>query len=576
VGALAARRATAGIINVPDDYPTIQEAIEAAEQSDEIIVAADEYFETIDLLGKAITVRSTDPEDPEVVAGTIINAQGLGTVVTCCRGEGPETVLSGFTITGGSAVMGGGMLNNAASPTVRNCVFTGNVSDEEGGGMCNLDCDVAVMNCILEDNFSGDNGGGMYNDGGHPTIAGCTFAHNSHDDHEDGAGMYNSAQAAIVGCTFDSNDGTGLYNSTGGNLDVIGCTFIANTRSGLYNSGLWSGSSATVLDCVFLGNGKRGMGNYDMVLTLVDSVFSGNVEPDGYGGALRSYGFDCEPELNIIGCTFAGNLASMGRTLGCHGYYNGYSTEAWFTNCIIWNGGDEFWSGNGSIFHVNYTCINGGHPDEGNIEDDPAFIDADGADGILGTEDDNLRLQPWSPCIDGGNNTAVPPDAFDLDGDGDTEEPLPLDLDGNPRFVDDPDTEDTGYGEPPIVDMGAYEYQADACPADFDGDGVVNTADLLYLLAAWGTPDGDVDGDGDTDTADLLALLGAWGECPGPPCPWDFSGDGVVDDLDLAIMIEHFGDCPDPPAECPWDLTGDGVVDVYDQMELYLYYGPCP
>jgi hypothetical protein len=54
----------------------------------------------------------------------------------------------------------------------------------------------------------------------------------------------------------------------------------------------------------------------------------------------------------------------------------------------------------------------------------------------------------------------------------------------------------------------------DACPADFDGDGDVDTADLLFLLGAWGTPDGDVDGDSDTDTADLLALLAAWGECP--------------------------------------------------------------
>jgi hypothetical protein len=52
------------------------------------------------------------------------------------------------------------------------------------------------------------------------------------------------------------------------------------------------------------------------------------------------------------------------------------------------------------------------------------------------------------------------------------------------------------------------------CPADFDGDGDVDTADLLHLLGAWGTPDGDVDGDGDTDTADLLALLAAWGDCP--------------------------------------------------------------
>jgi hypothetical protein len=51
------------------------------------------------------------------------------------------------------------------------------------------------------------------------------------------------------------------------------------------------------------------------------------------------------------------------------------------------------------------------------------------------------------------------------------------------------------------------------CPADLDGDGDVDTADLLILLGAWGTPDGDVDGDGDTDTADLLALLAAWGPC---------------------------------------------------------------
>ncbi|MDY7109092.1 MAG: hypothetical protein SYC29_10705 [Planctomycetota bacterium] len=52
------------------------------------------------------------------------------------------------------------------------------------------------------------------------------------------------------------------------------------------------------------------------------------------------------------------------------------------------------------------------------------------------------------------------------------------------------------------------------CPADFDGDGDVDTADLLHLLGCWGDGCGDVDGDGDTDTADLLALLGAWGQCP--------------------------------------------------------------
>ncbi len=57
----------------------------------------------------------------------------------------------------------------------------------------------------------------------------------------------------------------------------------------------------------------------------------------------------------------------------------------------------------------------------------------------------NLRLQPGSPAIDAGNNAAVPTG-------------VTTDLDGNPRFVDIPAVVDTGAGDAPIVDMGAYEY----------------------------------------------------------------------------------------------------------------------
>jgi hypothetical protein len=52
-------------------------------------------------------------------------------------------------------------------------------------------------------------------------------------------------------------------------------------------------------------------------------------------------------------------------------------------------------------------------------------------------------------------------------------------------------------------------------PGDVDGDGIVNTADLLLLLADWGCSDsycpGDLDEDGETNTADLLTLLADWG-----------------------------------------------------------------
>jgi len=54
------------------------------------------------------------------------------------------------------------------------------------------------------------------------------------------------------------------------------------------------------------------------------------------------------------------------------------------------------------------------------------------------------------------------------------------------------------------------------CPADLDGDGIVDGSDLGILLSNWsGDGDGDLNGDGLVDGADLGELLGAWGDCPG-------------------------------------------------------------
>ncbi|MHC4427381.1 MAG: hypothetical protein ACYS0D_02100, partial [Planctomycetota bacterium] len=89
-------------------------------------------------------------------------------------------------------------------------------------------------------------------------------------------------------------------------------------------------------------------------------------------------------------------------------------------------------------------------------------------------------------------------------------EGVTTDLDGNPRFVGDPDTVDTGCGDPPLVDMGAYEFQA--CPWDLNGNGYVWIIDVLMLLLSWGP-------------------------CDGPDCPADFDGDGFVGILDFLDML---------------------------------------
>ncbi|MCP4710890.1 MAG: hypothetical protein GY869_19890, partial [Planctomycetes bacterium] len=107
----------------PADFDTIQAAIDAAGTDDEIIVAKGTYPETIDFKGKIVTVHSTDINDPNVVAATIIDATGLSSsVIRFVNGEGPEVVLGGFTITGGNAIDGGGLYIDKSDPTVTHCV----------------------------------------------------------------------------------------------------------------------------------------------------------------------------------------------------------------------------------------------------------------------------------------------------------------------------------------------------------------------------------------------------------------------------------------------------------------------
>jgi predicted outer membrane repeat protein len=399
---------------------------------------------------------------------------------------------------------GGGLFVCYGAPHLIGCTFVSNKAIV-GGGMELILNDAAVISeCSFEQNHA-SSGGAILNSGSQPQLDDCSFVHNYAE--KEGAAIKNLLEAdlAAFNCLFADSiadwDGGAVTAAFYCDLVFSNCMFVGNSTPGEGGAlRLWD-STATVTDSTFLANsacwgGATFQSSSHSQPTYTNCVFIAN--NGWWGGAI--YDEWTGDSANVINCTFTANTANAGGAI-----YSSCGVPTTVSSSILYGdtataGGDE---ASGTV-EIYYSLVDGGWEGVGEhvIDADPRFVDVPGADGIVGTPDDDVRLLPGSPCIDAADNSALPPE-------------IVTDLDGHPRYVDDPTTEDTGFGEPPIVDMGAYEYQVEeSCPADFDDDGDVDTADLLFLLGAWGTPDGDVDGDGDTDTADLLALLGAWGECP--------------------------------------------------------------
>ncbi len=237
----------------------------------------------------------------------------------------------------------------------------------------------------------------------------------------------------------------------------------------------------------------------------------------------------------VKNCTFNGNIAQHGNTIACDSYNQNSPSSVQLVNCILWDNANGIWNNDNSTINITYSDVKGGYTGEGNINLNPLFADPNGLDGIIGTEDDNLRLLPGSPCIDAGDSNSVADDLADLDGDGDPNEPIPWDLDGNPRFFDDPVTDDTGVGTWPIVDMGAYEFGK-----------VCGDANHPY-------PVGDMNLDCEVDISDAVILAVAWLSEDGgigwnPACDISIPADGIINGPDFAVIGLHWLECTKP--EC--------------------------
>jgi hypothetical protein len=361
-----------------------------------------------------------------------------------------DAVLDGFHV---NSTVEGGMLIDSSRCTISRCRIVGNHTTAIGGVLVR-NSTVEFRDCVLGYNhaYGGAGGGGMRIEGSEALLTRCRIENNVAGvligSYRGGGGLHVSTSTVrLTGCALRGNRVLSRSEPCGGggllaydsDVTMVHCIVAGNSvetyqqPSGM-GGGCWIGGRASIENCVFTGN-----------------------RVDGAGGGVAALVSASGDRLTILNSTFTGNTASD-REGGL-----GNAGQALVANCVFWDNRDATgatFAAQAGLTPVLYTCIQGlASPANGNTGLAPRFIDANGQDEVYGTPDDDLRLQPGSPCIDAGDSTALPADVADLDGDGDVTEPLPLDLDGRPRRVDDPSIPDTGAGNPPVVDMGAYEYQ---------------------------------------------------------------------------------------------------------------------
>lgn len=167
-----------------DPFRRIQDAIDLADGGDTVEIRPGVYTGQgnygLDPDGKSITIRSTNPQDPNTVAGTVIDPNEAGRGFYFNSGEDANCIVAGLTLRNGATDgSGAGIYCASSSPTIRNCVITSNSADWGGGGIFCFDSESAIRNCIIAGNLADSGGGVRCSSCSNLAIINCTISGNS-------------------------------------------------------------------------------------------------------------------------------------------------------------------------------------------------------------------------------------------------------------------------------------------------------------------------------------------------------------------------------------------------------------
>lgn len=606
------------------DHTTIQDAIDAAVNGDEIVVFPGTYTSNdsavVDPLGKAILIRSSGAS-----LETIIDGKGERIGLHFNSNETSSTVIDGFTITNGyDFIFGGGVavLNNS-NPTIQNCIIDRNTTWSQGAGIICHSSSPAITNCTISNNTTNNSlgkGGGIAIIGNSsPILSGCFISGNQAGALGGGGVWCQSMGAVIDNCIITLNqtsgDGGGIHIASGAAIAIASSTISYNEAS-IVGGGLWSASSAspTLADSTVCGNLPDQVEDSDAEADLWDIEGNAVLDVCGAsgacchgeactvlteadcqltGGEYEGTGIDCETEPCVTipfgGCCISVSCSelTLNECNDLEGSFLGHGTTCDGLPCssddaaIRWHYlGDNLTSLGQDHWTVDiYVEI----PTDWRL------------DAVAGTSNQTLSVSTTGTFYQhatGGNLSRDVNAAFYT---------LLPDLEWDSRFmIGCADSTCGGTGTDALNDLN-IDYSA------FEAGGDVTANNGTWFITS-GDPQGEAEDFMDDSTGQLrngvrvarLTIFGldeelsieglfqgktdngvtAWQSSamatisnessPPPTCQGDLNTDGAVSVLDLEQLLGYWGSNNESG-----DINGDGAVNVPDLLLQLMNWGIC-
>jgi hypothetical protein len=331
---------SATIINVPDDYDTIQLGINASSEHDTVLVHPGIYHENLVIEGHCLTLASDFmmTGDSSCIHNTVIDGDSLDTVVSIHGWNAPPSTICGFTVAHGASVYRGGGVYVENASVICNNIIESN-SSSRGGGIHSVGSSVIADN-VIRNNHVTVAGGGIITYGGSFTVERNIICRNTSEAYGGGIHIEDSQYVIIR-----DNIITGNHSSSHGG----GVVFYT----------------------------------YDQGGRLAGNLIAGNITDNGFGVEF------CPGEYEIGNNTICNNEGSDYGII-----FEEYST-ANLVNNIIWDYTDQqILVDQSATVTVSYCDVRGGFEGTGNIDSYPTFVDTANCD---------YHLQAGSPCIDAGD-----------------------------------------------------------------------------------------------------------------------------------------------------------------------------